>query len=109
MAVRSSMARPPRTMPPQLERAAEPTMYFIGVTTGSSSIMRVFPAWAEHLGIDAVIAGVDLPLHAEPERDRAVVRFMREDSRWVGALVTPHKLDLLKAASDLFDEPGDDV
>ena len=23
---------------------------FIGVTTGKSAIMRVFPAWAEHLG-----------------------------------------------------------
>ena len=26
--------------------ATQPTLYFIGVTTGKSSIMRVFPAWA---------------------------------------------------------------
>ena len=46
--------------------ATQPTLYFIGVTTGQSSIMRVFPAWARHLGLDAVIRGIDLPLHAEP-------------------------------------------
>ena len=34
------------------------TLYFIGVTTGSSSIMKVFPAWAEHLGLNAVIKGI---------------------------------------------------
>ena len=29
--------------------AEQRTMYFIGVTTGKSSIMKVFPAWAEEL------------------------------------------------------------
>jgi shikimate dehydrogenase len=96
-------------MPARLEPAAEPTMYFIGVTTGSSSIMRVFPAWAEHLGLDARITGIDLPLHADPEDYRNVVRFIREDRQSLGALVTTHKLDLLKAARDLFDELGDDA
>ena len=38
------------------EKATKPTIYFIGVTTGSSSIMKVFPRWAEALGLkDAVI------------------------------------------------------
>jgi shikimate dehydrogenase len=96
-------------MPARLEPAAEPTMYFIGVTTGSSSIMRVFPAWAEHLGLDAIIKGIDLPLHADAERYREVVRFIREDPNSLGALVTTHKLDLLKATHDLFDELGDDA
>jgi shikimate 5-dehydrogenase len=31
--------------------ATQPTLYFIGVTTGKSSIMKVFPAWAEYLGL----------------------------------------------------------
>ena len=31
--------------------ARRPTFYFIGVTTAQSSIMRVFPAWARHLGL----------------------------------------------------------
>jgi shikimate dehydrogenase len=86
-----------------------PTMYFIGVTTGSSSIMRVFPAWAGHLGLDAIIKGIDLPPHADAERYREVVRFIREDPNSLGALVTTHKLDLLKATHDLFDELGDDA
>ncbi len=29
--------------------ATQPTIYFIGVTTGSSSIMKVFPKWAEEV------------------------------------------------------------
>ncbi|CCV08334.1 hypothetical protein MESS2_730230 [Mesorhizobium metallidurans STM 2683] len=32
------------------EPATRPTLYFIGVTTGKSSIMKVFPAWARFLG-----------------------------------------------------------
>lgn len=47
-----------------LEPAKTPTFYFIGVTTGQSSIMRIFPKWAEALGLDAVMKGIDLPLHA---------------------------------------------
>ncbi|TIM29661.1 MAG: shikimate dehydrogenase, partial [Mesorhizobium sp.] len=48
--------------------ATQPTFYFIGVTTTSSSIMRVFPAWARHLRLkDAVLKGIDFPLHADPE------------------------------------------
>ena len=47
--------------------ATRPTFYFIGVTTGKSSIMQVFPAWARHLGLgSAVIKGIDFPLHADP-------------------------------------------
>src|SRR4051812_32637531 len=89
--------------------APEPTMYFIGVTTGSSSIMRVFPAWAAHLGLDAALTGVDLPLRADPERYREVVRAIRDDPLSLGALVTTHKLDLLDAARGLFDELGEDA
>ena len=33
-------------------KATTPTMYFIGVTTGQSSIMRIFPIWAKALGLD---------------------------------------------------------
>ena len=32
-------------------KADQPTFYFIGVTTGKSSIMKVFPEWAEFLGL----------------------------------------------------------
>lgn len=84
--------------------ASQPTFYFIGVTTAKSSIMRVFPAWARYLGLkDAVIKGIDFPLHADPASYRDVVSFIKSDPLSLGALVTTHKIDLFNAARDLFD------
>ncbi|MCB8881937.1 hypothetical protein ACELLULO517_16960 [Acidisoma cellulosilytica] len=83
--------------------ATRPTLYFIGVSTGQSSIMRVFPAWAAHLGLDAEIKGIDFPLHADPAAYREAVAFIRDDPMSAGALVTTHKIDLFKACHDLFD------
>jgi shikimate dehydrogenase len=83
-----------------------PTIYFIGVTTAQSSIMRVFPRWAKVLGIEADIVGVDFALHDRPDRYRQIVQHIRTDPLSMGALVTTHKLDLLTAARDLFDSLG---
>jgi shikimate 5-dehydrogenase len=81
-----------------------PTIYFVGVTTGQSSIMRIFPLWAEVLGLEhAQIVGVDLPLHASPEQYRQAVAQIKYDPLSLGALVTTHKIDLFRAAVDLFD------
>lgn len=86
-------------------RCDRPTLHFIGVTTGSSSIMRVFPAWARALGLgDAAIRGIDLPLRADPALYREAVAFLRDDPLSRGALVTTHKIDLFHACRDLFDE-----
>jgi shikimate 5-dehydrogenase len=79
-------------------------MYFIGVSTGQSSIMKVFPRWAEALGLDATLAGIDFPLDCAPARYREVVAFIKADPLSLGALVTTHKVNLLKAARDLFDD-----
>jgi len=85
-------------------KATQPTMYFIGVTTTKSSIMKLFPLWAEALGLkDAVIKGIDIDIHAKPEVYREVVEFIKNDELSLGALVTTHKIDLYHAASDLFD------
>jgi shikimate 5-dehydrogenase len=82
-----------------------PTFWFIGVTTAQSSIMRVFPEWARHLGLgDVAMRGIDLVPHDRPERYREVVAFLKSDPLSLGALVTTHKLDLFAAARDLFDE-----
>lgn len=87
-----------------LRPATAPTLYFIGVTTGSSSIQNVFPVWADLLGLtDARLEGIDLPLHAPAQDYRTVVEFIKEDPLSLGALVTTHKIDLFRAASDLFD------
>lgn len=86
------------------EPATEPTMYFIGVTTTKSSIMKVFPLWAEALGLkDAVIKGIDIEIHADPQQYRDVVSFIKSDPKSLGALVTTHKIDLYNAAKDMFE------
>src|SRR5262245_50429727 len=84
--------------------ADRPTMYFIGVTTGSSSIMRVFPAWAEHLGLDAAMRGIDFPPNSDPAHYRQAVEFIKCDRNSLGSLVTTHKVNLLKASRDLFNK-----
>ena len=84
--------------------ATRPTFYFIGVTTGQSSIMKVFPAWAEYLGLgDVEIKGIDFPVHDMPEKYREAVNFLKNDPLSLGALVTTHKLDLFQACQDMFD------
>ena len=84
--------------------ATQPTLYFIGVTTAKSSIMKVFPAWADYLGLaGAVIKGIDFPLHAAREAYREAVSFIRDDPMSLGALVTTHKIDLFNACRDMFD------
>jgi shikimate 5-dehydrogenase len=83
----------------------KPTLYFIGVTTSKSSIMKVFPAWARHLELgDCAISGIDLAIHDEREKYREAVAFIKSEPTARGALVTTHKLDLLKACHDQFDE-----
>lgn len=84
--------------------ATRRTFYFIGVTTGKSSIMKVFPAWAAHLGLDAVMAGIDFAPNSDPAAYRQAVAFLKGDPLSLGALVTTHKMNLLKASRDLFDE-----
>lgn len=87
----------------QLTPPTRPTLYFVGVTTGKSSIMNVFPRWADALGIDADIRGIDLDPRAPAADYRRTVEFLRDSDHAEGALVTTHKLDLYAAASDLFD------
>ena len=81
-----------------------PTFYFIGVTTGKSAMMRLFPLWAEELGRpEVVIKGMDLKLHDTREAYRQAVAQIKYDPLSLGALVTTHKIDLLTAARDMFD------
>ena len=69
--------------------AKQPTIYFIGVTTSKSSIMKVFPEWACALGLkDVIMKGIDLAIHADPSEYREVVSFIKNDSLSLGALVT---------------------
>lgn len=81
-----------------------PTFYFIGVTTGKSSIMKVFPLWMKVLGREEVVMeGIDCKIHDEPEAYRRAVAQIKYDPLSLGALVTTHKIDLLTAARDMFE------
>jgi shikimate 5-dehydrogenase len=91
----------------RLGPAACPTLYFIGVTTGGSAIMTIFPAWAETLGLGRVaIKGIDFPLEADASSYREAVAFIKTDPLSRGALVTTHKVNLFAACRDLFDRVG---
>ncbi len=86
------------------KKAEQPTIYFIGVTTGQSSIMKVFPEWAKVLGLkDAVIKGFDFLPHSPGKLYREAVEFIKNDPLSCGALVTTHKIDLFNTCRDLFD------
>jgi shikimate 5-dehydrogenase len=88
----------------ELTPARKPSFYFVGVTTGKSSIMRVFPRWAEYLQLgDVEIRGIDCKWHDDPDVYRRVVAFLKQDRLSLGALVTTHKMDLLEAARDQFE------
>jgi shikimate 5-dehydrogenase len=91
------------SLPPCVTKT-RPTLYFLGVTTAQSSIMKVFPLWMKELGReDVVIEGVDLQLHDDPRNYRRAVEQIKHDPLSLGALVTTHKVNLLAAARDLFD------
>jgi shikimate dehydrogenase len=77
---------------------------FIGVTTGSSSIVRIFPRWRDvlDLGSDVELVGRDIEVGAPPQAYREAVREIAADQRAVGALVTTHKIGVYQEGRDLF-------
>ncbi len=84
-------------------------MFFVGVTTGSSASLGMFPLWAETLRLgSARLVGIDLPLGATAARYREVVGRIAEEPASLGALVTSHKIRIFRAAGDLFDSLTDD-
>ncbi len=87
-----------------IKELKRPTMYFIGVTTGGSSMMKIFPLWMHAMGRDNVrLEGIDLQLHDSAENYRKAVARIKYDPLSLGALVTTHKINLLNAARDMFD------
>jgi shikimate dehydrogenase len=77
---------------------------FIGVSTEGSSIRKVFPEWADALGLPTrTLVGHDVPLDSAPEVYREVVESIRDDPESWGALITTHKVAVHANARDLFD------
>ena len=88
----------------RITRQNVPTIYFVGVTTGQSTMTRLFPYWAAILGLDgARLVGIDLPLQASSEQYRQAVAQIKYDPLSLGALVTTHKINLFNATQDMFD------
>ena len=82
-------------------------MVFIGVSTGGSSIMKIFPRWSDILGINCDIVGLDLPLRAPAASYRRALQDIIDDPAVKGALITAHKIDGLQACRDMFDALDD--
>jgi len=77
----------------------------IASTPSCSSIRKVFPEWADALGLATrTLVGYDVALDSPPEVYRGVVEAIRDDPQHWGALVTTHKMAVHAAARDLFDE-----
>ena len=88
-----------------MTRGSTSCMGFVGVSTGGSSIRRVFPEWADALALPTrTLVGHDVPLDSPPAVYRDVVTAIRDDPEHWGALVTTHKVAVHAAARDLFDD-----
>lgn len=80
-------------------------MGFVGVSTSASSIMRIFPAWADELDLPTRrIVGHDLPPNAPAQAYRELITAIRSDPQHFGGLVTTHKVNVYESCRDLFDE-----
>jgi shikimate dehydrogenase len=80
-------------------------MGFVGVATGTSSIRKVFPLWADALGLPTrTLRGHDIALASPPQTYREVVAEIRDDPQHRGALVTTHKMAVFSSARDMFDQ-----
>ena len=77
-------------------------LVFIGVSSAGSAIMRIFPRWAQLLGLDCDIVGWDLPLRAPAQRYRNALDEIQSDPAIRGALITAHKIDMLAACGQSF-------
>jgi shikimate dehydrogenase len=77
---------------------------FIGVTTGSSSIMRIWPRWREVLGLgsDVELVGRDIAVGAPPDAYRRALEEMIDDPAALGALVTTHKIGIYQEGRELL-------
>ena len=87
------------------ENGNQKAMEFFGVRTEGSMSLRLFPVWAQALGIQgANLRGVNLPIDGKPETYRKAVQRLKRDPEVYGALVTSHKLSVVRAAGELIDQ-----
>ncbi len=104
MSIQMSMEKKTAPVNQAIGKKTVPTFYFIGVTTGQSAMVKIFPQWMEALGRpEIILEGYDCKIHDEPARYQQIVASLKQDPMALGALITTHKLDLLAATRDQFD------
>jgi shikimate 5-dehydrogenase len=78
------------------------TVWFIGVSTGQSLVNEAFPLWMGDLGLAVRLVGRDLPLAAPRAAYRALIAELAGGHDVLGAVVTSHKVAVLREAGDLI-------
>lgn len=88
-----------------MERHDSLSMMFLGVSTSSSRVQKLFHDWSRCLKSQLLLVSRDLPLGSERAEYRHFVDEMRSKNPPInGALITSHKAALYDAAYDLFDQ-----
>lgn len=86
-------------------RDTRPMMLFVDAGPASPLVRRLFPLWAQLLGLGPAELGcIDLPPGAEPAEMRRLVEGIRDDPRIRGAFVRGHEVAVFRHAVALFDE-----
>lgn len=84
---------------------ARRTIRGIGVTTGKSPIMKVFPAWSDQLGLKTLMSGINFAPNRDFSAYRGAVEFTKTDFLSPDALVTMPKMNPHKSSRDLIEKP----
>ncbi len=85
-------------------------MEFLGVQTQDSKSLKLFPDWAHALGIHgASLRGVNLPIDGSLGAHYRAIDQIKVDPQIYGALVTSHKLSIVRAADQLIDHYTDEA
>ncbi|MEV6347584.1 hypothetical protein [Actinoplanes sp. NPDC051851] len=79
-----------------------PSLWFIGVSTGQSLINEAFPLWMSDIGRAIRLRGRDVPLGAPTDTYRSLIRELTADDDVLGAVITTHKVAVLREARDLI-------
>jgi shikimate 5-dehydrogenase len=66
--------------------------------------MKIFPEWAKYLQLgNCQVKGLNFPIGSPAADYREALIHIKNDELSLGALVTTHKLDVIKSCRDLFD------
>jgi shikimate dehydrogenase len=86
-------------------RDSRPLMLLVGAGPAGSLVVRLFPVWAQLLGLGpAELGTIDVAPDAGPNQIRRVVEGIRDDARVRGAFVRVHEVAVFRHACQLLDE-----